>query len=197
MATQQVGHLAIDDDGVEALLAAEVLVDDRLRDAGLGGDLLDADRLEALLGEQPPADVEQLLAPLLPAHAHALARWGAAWLGATDDVGDGRDVVEDGFEGRGHGVVSLGPGFDGGVVAAHPPGHRGVLELGDDALGLRPADIVGQSGALHAADQQGAQVELVLQHAMACGRRLGVMQAVPGLAERRDGQPPDVRRQVA
>jgi hypothetical protein len=75
---EQVGHLAIDDDRVEPFLAAEVLVDDGLGDVGLGGNLLDADGLEALLREQATAHVEQLLAPLLTTHAHALVILGAA-----------------------------------------------------------------------------------------------------------------------
>ena len=60
--------LAVDDDRVEPLLAAEVLVDDRLADLGRRRDLLDAGALEPLLGEQLAADVEQLLAPLLAGH---------------------------------------------------------------------------------------------------------------------------------
>ena len=60
--------LAVDDDRVQALLAPEVLVDDRLRHARLGGDLLDAGALETLVGEQLPADLEQLLATLRTRH---------------------------------------------------------------------------------------------------------------------------------
>src|SRR5271168_4510125 len=61
-------YLAVNDDGVEAFLAAEVLVDHGLGDARLGGDLLDRGALESPLGEQPPADVKQLLPPLLASH---------------------------------------------------------------------------------------------------------------------------------
>jgi hypothetical protein len=50
--------LAVHDDGVEAFLTAEVLVDHRLRDAGLGGDLLDRGAVQAALGEQAPPDVQ-------------------------------------------------------------------------------------------------------------------------------------------
>jgi hypothetical protein len=76
---EQVAHLAIDDDGVQTLLAAEVLVDDGLGDAGLRGDLLDAHGLEALPREQPTTDVEQLLAALLAAHPRALAHLRPPW----------------------------------------------------------------------------------------------------------------------
>jgi len=70
---EQLVHLAIDDDRVEALLATEVLVDDRLGHARLGCDLLDADRLEPLLCEEATADDEELLASLLAGHAHLAA----------------------------------------------------------------------------------------------------------------------------
>ena len=54
---EQLLHLPVDDDGVQTLLAAEVLVDDRLGDAGLGRDLLDRGRLEPALGEERAADL--------------------------------------------------------------------------------------------------------------------------------------------
>ena len=60
--------IAVDDDRVEALLAAEVLVDHRLGDAGLRGDLLDGGGVEALLGEQGPADLDELFPTFLAAH---------------------------------------------------------------------------------------------------------------------------------
>ena len=53
-------HLAVDDDRVQAFLAAEVLVDDRLRDLGALGDLLHRGRLVAALGEHGPPDLDQL-----------------------------------------------------------------------------------------------------------------------------------------
>ena len=68
---EQLIHLAIDDNGVEPLLAAEVLVDHGLGDAGGGGDLLDADGFEALVGEQGPADGDELFSPLPAGHAHS------------------------------------------------------------------------------------------------------------------------------
>ena len=57
-------HLAVDDDGVQALLATEVLIDDRFRDLGLLGDLLDRRALVALLGEHPSAHLDQLVAAI-------------------------------------------------------------------------------------------------------------------------------------
>src|SRR5262249_62154876 len=57
---------------VQALFAAEVLVDDRLGDPCLRRDLLDGRAFEAPLGEQPAADVKQLLAALPAGHALAV-----------------------------------------------------------------------------------------------------------------------------
>src|SRR5690606_1621461 len=54
--------------GVHPLLAAEVLVDHGLGDLGADGDLLDARALEALLGEEGAADVQQLLTALAGGH---------------------------------------------------------------------------------------------------------------------------------
>ena len=67
---QQVIHLAIHDDGVETLLATEMLVDDGLRDSCGGGDLLDRHRLEALVGEEGATDLDELLASFAAGHAH-------------------------------------------------------------------------------------------------------------------------------
>ena len=85
-AVEQELHLAVDDDGVEPLLAAEVLVDDRLADVGAGGDLLDRGRLVALLAEQLAADVEQLLAPLGAGHPDPGARRAARLMPAARRV---------------------------------------------------------------------------------------------------------------
>jgi hypothetical protein len=60
---QQLVHLSVDDDSVEALLAAEVLVDDGLGHSGRRRDLLDADSLETLLGKEGAADGDELLTP--------------------------------------------------------------------------------------------------------------------------------------
>ena len=101
-------HLAVDEHRVQALLAAEVLVDHRLGDTSLGGDLLDRDNLKALVGKQLSANIEQLFASLLAAHADpAVARRapGIAPLRARQ-VGH---VVGLGFEG----VVVLFTEIDG------------------------------------------------------------------------------------
>ena len=63
--------LPVDDDRVDALLAAEVLVHDGLGHLGAGGDLLDARAVEPLLGEQAARHVEQLRSALRPRHAEA------------------------------------------------------------------------------------------------------------------------------
>jgi hypothetical protein len=49
---EEPSYLAVDDHGVQALLAAEVLVDDRLGHPGAGGDLLDRGAVEPALGEE-------------------------------------------------------------------------------------------------------------------------------------------------
>ena len=93
---EQGADLAVDDDRVQALLAAEVLVDDGLGDLGRGGDLLDAGAVEALLGEQLAADVEQLLAPLLAGHPDPVAPGRPAGVGvgaAAERLGRCRSAV--------------------------------------------------------------------------------------------------------
>src|SRR5690606_8761567 len=61
-ASHDVVHLAIDHDGVEALFAPEVLVDDRLADLRAGRDLFDRGGLVAALGEDRAADLDELRA---------------------------------------------------------------------------------------------------------------------------------------
>src|SRR5215469_16842917 len=68
--------LAVNHDRVEAFLASEVLVHNRLGNAGPGGDLLDRGAVQAALGEQAPTDIEELLAPLLAGHPPTVVRWG-------------------------------------------------------------------------------------------------------------------------
>src|SRR5205085_2682124 len=51
-AAEDTFHLAVDHDCVQTLFAAEVLVDDRLGNAGAGGKLLDRRRFEASFGEE-------------------------------------------------------------------------------------------------------------------------------------------------
>src|SRR4051794_26864564 len=60
--------LTVDDDGVQPLLATEVLVDHGLGDTGTAGDLLDGRCLETPVGKQLPADDDELLATLLSRH---------------------------------------------------------------------------------------------------------------------------------
>ena len=74
---EQLAHLSVDYDGVQALFAAEVLVDDRLGDLGASRELLDRRALEAALGEECPGDLDQLLTPL----------------GAEGDLGKRAEVV--------------------------------------------------------------------------------------------------------
>src|SRR5699024_5326885 len=62
------GHLAVDHHCVEPLLATEVLVDHRFGHLGALGDLLDGGGLVAALGEQGPADVDQLFPALGTGH---------------------------------------------------------------------------------------------------------------------------------
>ena len=62
---------SIDDDRVQALLAAEVLVDDRLGDLSTGGDLLHRGTVEAALSEKATRDLDQLLAALGAGHPGA------------------------------------------------------------------------------------------------------------------------------
>ena len=70
------GDLPVDDDGVQALLAAEVLVDHRFGHLGAGRHLLHTRGVEAALGEQSAGHGDELLAPLAGAHAGALGRHG-------------------------------------------------------------------------------------------------------------------------
>ena len=85
-AAEELLHLAVDDHRVQPLLAAEVLVDDRLGDLRALGDLFDRGRLEALLREKNTTHVEQLLPALLAGHPHPCGRPGlrrCAWLVAA------------------------------------------------------------------------------------------------------------------
>src|SRR5919199_710634 len=68
---EELAYLPVDDDGVEPLLTAEVLIDDWLGNLRAGGDLLDRRAFEAALGEQCPGDLDELLPPLRTRHARA------------------------------------------------------------------------------------------------------------------------------
>ncbi len=76
--------LAVDDDGVQALLAAKVFVHDRLRDVGAQRDLLDRRALEALLRKQRFGHADQLLATF--AGGHAGARSALCFVGHVPSV---------------------------------------------------------------------------------------------------------------
>jgi len=65
--------LAVHDNRVQALLASEVLVDQRFRDLGTLCDLLDRGCLETLSREDAASDLDELLATLLARHAGAPA----------------------------------------------------------------------------------------------------------------------------
>ena len=81
-AIQQRSDLPVDDHRVQAFLAAEVFVHDRLGDLRPGGDLLDRGGVEAALGKELPPDRYQLLASLRRGHPDAsscLYRRAACW----------------------------------------------------------------------------------------------------------------------
>src|SRR5262249_20569910 len=61
-AAHDVLDLAVYDDGIQALLAAEVLVDDGLRDLGAGCELLDRGGFKAPRREDRAADLDALRA---------------------------------------------------------------------------------------------------------------------------------------
>src|SRR6516225_4744859 len=77
---EQAFHLTVHHNRVQALLAAEVLVHDGLGDSCLRRDLLDGRAFEAPLGEEPAADVEQLLPAFLAGHALAVVI-ASGWIG--------------------------------------------------------------------------------------------------------------------
>src|SRR5215467_1978079 len=70
--------LTVDHHRVEPFLAAEVLVDNWLGDAGPGGNFLDRGAVQAALREQAAADVQELLAALLAGHSPSSRRRGLA-----------------------------------------------------------------------------------------------------------------------
>ena len=68
-------YFAVHDHGIHALLAAKVLVHHGLGDLRARGDLLHTRAFEALLGEEPAAHREELLAALGTGHACCTARF--------------------------------------------------------------------------------------------------------------------------
>src|SRR5436190_7973601 len=61
----------------------------------------------------------------------------------------------------------------------------------------RPAHVVGPAGLLEPPDEARAGVDLPAQHPVPGGGRVGVMQVVPGLTHRRDGEPPHIDGLIA
>ena len=71
-------------------------------------------------------------------------------------------------------------------------GSRRSLRV--EALLDRPAHVVHPADLLDQPDDPGRGVDLAAQHAVPGAGRVGVVQVVPGLAHRRDREPPDVAR---
>src|SRR5215471_19487451 len=75
--------------------------------------------------------------------------------------------------------------------------RRGGGPLGGEPLLVRPAHVVRPAQLLQRPDDARAGVQLALQRPVPGAGGVGVMQVVPGLAERRDRQPGHVPRLVA
>ena len=171
--------LPVDDDGVQPFLAAEVLVDDWLGNAGLGGDLLNGGAVQAAFGEQPPPDVEELLASFLTCHA----------LAAVAD----RTELSPVHHGR------SGTARRTGSAAA-----RRVMEPSCLVAVFLPFSLVSSGHRTSYAQPSFSQtqmsrardVDLAAQRAVPRAGRVGVVQVVPRLAEGQDGQPVHVPRLV-
>src|SRR4051794_24200196 len=69
--------------------------------------------------------------------------------------------------------------------------------LGLDPVAGRPTDLVDPAEELEQRDEAGARVDLTAEHAVPRGGGVGVVQVVPGLAHRDEGEWPDVARLVA
>ena len=121
---QQGADLAVDDHGVEALLAAEVLVHDRLADLGLGRDLLHRGALETAVCEQGAGHADELFAPLGAGHPDpagppraygiAVLRGRAAMASSVEPPADGPKLGRAGCgPSTGLGVVTI-PGWSVG-----------------------------------------------------------------------------------
>src|SRR5580658_3113974 len=93
---------------------------------------------------------------------------------------------------RGHRATN--PGGAPRHRAEFPRGGGGTL--GGQPVLVRPPDVISPAQLLQRPDDACARVELALQRAVPSARRVGVVQVVPGLPERRDGQPRDVARPV-
>src|SRR5262249_24029682 len=95
--------LPVDHHGVQALLAAEVLVHHRFGDLRPGGDLLDRGRVEATFGDELPADADELFASLGGGHPYP-GRLGWFAFGHRDSLA----VIR---SGRGHRTSRTQPNF--------------------------------------------------------------------------------------
>src|SRR5581483_6287720 len=87
------------------------------------------------------------------------------------------------------------PGGEPRPVAEFP--LRGGGPLGSEPLRVGPADVVGPAQLLEGPDDPGAGVELALERAVAGAGGVGVVQVVPGFAERGNRHPGHVLRLVA
>src|SRR5215472_6543107 len=194
---EQAFYLTIHHDRVQALLAAEVLVDDGLGHSCLRRDLLDGGAFEAPLGEQPAADVEQLL-PALPA-GHALAV-----VVASGRIGHAPIIAV--MPPSGHPALPQSTRqqdcWARGALLPGTPGHRAQRhvalpgEPGGQPPLVRPPDVPGPAQLLGPPDDPGADVDLALERPVPGARRIAMVQVVPGLAEGGNGQPGDVARLV-
>src|SRR6185503_5316122 len=124
----------------------------------------------ALVRKQLPADLKQLLTPLLARHPGA-GRTGYRGLG-----------------GWGHHAIMPNPGVSALVGSRATPGFH--------SFPARPTHVIGPAELLEGPDGAGAAVELAGVDAVAGAGRVGVVQVVPGLAHRQHRQPPDVGRLV-
>src|SRR4051794_28007645 len=86
-----------------------------------------------------------------------------------------------------------GPGLCGPVTGSGCGGEVPVAyELGVDTLADRPPDVANPAELLQGPDDPRRGVQLAPQDPVAGARRVRVVQVVPRLSHRRDGQPPDV-----
>src|ERR1022692_1096962 len=84
-----------------------------------------------------------------------------------------------------------------GRLGRPAPGHRAELAgaaglLAGQSFLVRPADVVDPAELLGQPDGPGGDVDLALEHAVPGAGGVGMVQVVPGLAERQDRQPGDV-----
>ena len=121
-------HLAVDDDGVETLLAAEVLVDDRLGDPGLGRRSPRRRCRRNPSRRTASGRLDELCTPFGTASCGRAPTWSS---------------------GRGLAGVSWSRGLEEVRRPGSPPGDPS----GGKPLRGRPADVVGPAGLLEPADE--------------------------------------------